>query len=294
MNIQKSLKSLLSDANVMNRFNQILGEKAQGFISSVMQVVNNNTMLSTAEPQSVLNAAVVAATLDLPIDPNLGFAAIIPFKDNKTGIVKAQFQIMYKGFKQLAYRSGQVIKLNACPIYEGQLVKEDPLWGEYEFDFSKKTSSNIIGWAAAIELKNGFKKIIYKDIDFFISHGKKYSQSFKKGYGLWVDGFDSMCEKTIMKLLLSKDSPLSIEMQTAIKADQSVIREIGENNTIDVDYADNTETKELSHSDLEEIQRIMSFIQKSKTVEELEMLKEHCTTPELTELYEKQLLTLKN
>lgn len=291
MNLQKSIKSLLSDENVSKRFNQILGAKAQGFISSVIQVVNNNAMLSQAEPQSVLNAAVVAATLDLPIDPNLGFAAIIPFKDNKAGIVKAQFQIMYKGFKQLAYRSGQISKLNACPIYEGQLIKKDPLWGDYVFDFDVKTSDKIIGWAAGIRLTNGFEKIVYKDIETLSSHGKKYSQSFKKGYGLWVDDFEAMCEKTITKMLLSKDAPLSIDIQTAIKVDQSVISSINDDNTIDVDYTDN-ETKELSHSELEESQRIMSFIQKTTTINELEALKEHCTTEALIDLYEQQKLKL--
>lgn len=267
----EQIKSLMGKDFVKKRFEEILGKKSQAFISSVMQVCNNNNMLVNAEPQSVLNAAVVAATLDLPIDPNLGFAAIIPFKDGKSGIIKAQFQIMYKGFKQLAYRSGQVVKLNACPIYEGQLIKEDPLFGEYEFNFSIK-SEKLIGYAAVLRLSNGFEKIVYWNIEKLKKHGQKYSQSFKKGYGLWVDDFEAMCEKTIIKMLISKDSPLSVtsDVQLALKTDQSIVNAIEENGTVDVSYIDNSNETEISVSNEE----LSKLIQNAKTKAELDIIKD--------------------
>jgi recombination protein RecT len=283
------LKILMGKDFVKKRFEEILGKKSQAFISSVIQVTNNNAMLVNAEPQSILNAAVVAATLDLPIDPNLGFAAIIPFKESKTGLVKAQFQIMYKGLKQLAYRSGQVTKLNAAPVYEGQLISEDPLWGDYVFDWTKK-SDKLIGYVAGIRLINGFEKVVYWNIDKIKKHGLKYSQSYKKGYGLWVDDFEAMCEKTVTKMLLSKDSPLSVtnDIQLAIKSDQAVINAIGENGTIDVSYVDKSDE---NNSDLN-IESVKKIIEKSKTVSELEIVKDQLLTVELETLYNEKMFVL--
>ncbi|GAI21826.1 unnamed protein product, partial [marine sediment metagenome] len=227
-----TIKNLLSQDNIKKRFIEILGQKAQGFISSIINIVNSSDQLKKSDSQSILNAAVIAATLDLPIDTNLGFAAIIPYNckvKDKNGkdmwLMKAQFQIMYKGFVQLAQRSGQFKTLNACPIYEGELISENRLTGEYDFDFASKKSEVIIGYAAYFKLINGFEKTIYWDINKVDAHGKRFSKSYQKNFGLWKDDFESMAIKTVLKYILSKFAPLSIDMQKAVKFDQSVVNE---------------------------------------------------------------------
>ena len=240
-----TVRSLLSQDNVKSKFKEVLHEKANGFTANLAVMVNNNAALSKCEPMSIISAAVVSASLDLPLDPNLGFAAIVPYNckvkgingDSDKWVSKAQFQMMYKGFVQLAMRSGQYKTIGASPIYNGQLISENPLAGEYEFDFSKQ-SDKVIGYAAYFKLLNGFEKTIYWDIEKVTAHGKKFSKSFnsKKPYGLWVDDFDAMAIKTVLKLLLSKWGVLSIEMQKAVQFDQSVIKENDE--VEDIDYVD--------------------------------------------------------
>lgn len=229
MSTPVTVRHLLSQDNVKARFQEVLKDKAAGFTANLAVMVNNNSQLAKCEPMSIISAAVVSASLDLPLDPNLGFAAIVPYG------TKAQFQMMYKGFVQLAMRSGQYKTIGASPIYEGQLISENPLSGEYDFDFSVK-SDKVIGYAAFFRLLNGFEKTVYWDNDKIKAHGLKFSKSFAKGYGLWVDDFDSMAIKTVLKLLLSKWGVLSIEMQKAVKLDQSVVN--SDESIEDIDYVD--------------------------------------------------------
>jgi recombination protein RecT len=176
---------------------------------------------------SIITAAVIAASLDLPLDPNLGYAALVPYnekqKDGKY-LKKAQFQIMYKGFVQLGIRSNLYERIGTTPIYEGQLKSENPLTGDYEFDFTVK-SDKIIGYAAYFRLKTGFEKTLYWNTEKVLKHGKRFSKTFKEDKGRWVDDFDAMAEKTVIKALLSKWGILSIEIQKAIKYDQSTVDE---------------------------------------------------------------------
>jgi recombination protein RecT len=246
--IQKSINSLLNEENVKKRFQEILGKKANGFISSVINATKNNNMLQTSDPQSILSASVVAASLDLPIDSNLGFAAIVPYKD-KTGKVVAQFQMMYKGFVQLAQRSGQYKTINVCEIYEGEIESFNRITGEINFDPTKKKTDKIIGYAAYFRLANGFEKTLYMSAEDLGKHGKRFSQSFKKGYGLWVDDFDSMAMKTVLKRLLSKYGILSIDMQNAVKFDQGVIKE--ENGEVEVEYTDAEDLTKIPEKQIE-------------------------------------------
>jgi recombination protein RecT len=237
--VQKPLttKALFSQDNVKAKFEELLGKKASGFMTSVLQVVASNQLLAKADPPSVYHAAAVAATLDLPINNNLGFAYIVPYNDKRQGKCVAQFQMGYKGFIQLAQRSGQFLTISAAKVYKGQLISEDPLKG-FEFDWTKKESDEVIGYAAYFKLLNGFEKTLYMTSAELNAHGTKFSQTFKKGYGLWKDDFDSMALKTVTKLLLSKYAPLSIEMQKAVTTDQSVIKN---SETDDVEYIDVTE-----------------------------------------------------
>lgn len=230
MNTPATVKHLLSQTNVKSKFEEILRERANAFTANLAVMVNNNAALSKCDPMSVISAAVVAASLDLPIDPNLGFAHIVPYGE------KAQFQIGFKGFIQLAMRSGQYSRIGVTEIYEGQLLDENPLTGEYTFDFKAKKSETIIGWAAYFKTVNGFEKTLYWPVEKIKKHGLRFSQTFKKGFGLWKDDFDSMAAKTVLKALLSKWGVLSTEMQNAVKFDQGVVKSV---ETQEVEYLDN-------------------------------------------------------
>lgn len=236
------LKAMMSGDAVKSKFQEILGKKGNGFISSVVSVASNNTLLSTADPKTILNSAIVAATLDLPINPSLGFAAIVPYNDRRSGKCIAQFQLMYKGLIELCQRSGQFASLIDEVVFEGQLVKKNKFTGEYIFDEDAKISDNAIGYMAYFKLVNGFEKTFYMTVEEVTAHAKKYSQSFKSGYGVWKDDFDIMARKTVLKLLLAKYAPKSIEMQRAITFDQSIVKNDLSENSIDeaeVEYIDN-------------------------------------------------------
>jgi recombination protein RecT len=241
----KQLKTMLGNDSIKSRFKEILGQKAPGFISSILSVANGNTMLQNAEPQSVLNAAVIAATLDLPINPNLGYSAIVPYKDRKTGIISGQFQLMYKGLVELCLRSGQFASLIDEVVYEGQLVRKNKFTGEYIFDEEAKKSDKVIGYMAYFRLVKGFEKTFYMTIEEVQKHAKTYSQSYSKGYGVWVDSFDVMARKTVLKLLLSKYAPKSIQMQQAITFDQAVVKN-------DLTATDTIEDAEITYIDNEQ------------------------------------------
>lgn len=212
------LKTMLSNDMVKKRFEEILGSKANSFISTVIQVASNNSLLAKADPKSILNAAVVAATVDLSINPNLQQAAIVPFGNT------AQFQIMTNGLTELSMRSGQFKSIVNEVVHEGELVKKNKFTGEYTFDEDAKTSDKVIGFMASFTLINGFQKTLYITVDEAELHGKKYSQTYKRGSGLWATDFEAMGKKTVLKKLLSKFAPKSIEMQKAIQFDQSSVK----------------------------------------------------------------------
>lgn len=230
----QTVKNLLSQDNVKQKFQDILKENAAGFTANLAVMVNNSSTLAKCEPTSIISAAVVSASLNLPLDPNLGFAAIVPFGD------KASFQIMYKGLIQLAMRSGQYKTIGVTEICEGEYISGNPLTGEYIFDFEGRTSDKIVGFAAYFSLVNGFEKTIYWPVQQVEAHGKRFSQTYKKGYGLWKEDFISMGKKTVLKNLISKWGVLSIEMQKAVKFDQAVIKD---EETEDIEYLDATEQK---------------------------------------------------
>lgn len=241
-----SVKDYFGRDAVKARFEEILGGRSNAFVSSVLSVVTQNEKLKAANPESIYMCAMMAATLDLPINSNLGFAYIIPYNDRDRGQI-ATFQLGYKAFIQLAQRSGQFKTISASPIWSEQIIEKDPLKG-YVFDFTKK-GDTIVGYAAYFSLLNGFEKTLYMDISELQAHGKKYSQTFKSGFGLWKDNFDAMASKTVIKLLLSKFAPLSVEMTKAIMADQSKVNDV---ETMDVEYIDNSnETVEVSYEDLQ-------------------------------------------
>lgn len=293
--LQKQLtaKELFDREDVKSKFQKMMGKKAQGFITSVLQIVSSNKNLADADPYSVYHAAAVAATLDLPLNNNLGFAYIVPYNEKqKDGSYKqvAQFQMGYKGFIQLAQRSGVFKTISAAPIYEGQLVEENPLTG-FVFDFTKKTSNVVIGYAAYFSLLNGFEKTWYMKIDQLKQHGLKYSKTYSnqktKAYSRWEVDFEAMAIKTVIKLLLSKFAPLSIEMQKAVITDQAVINDA---ETEDVTYVDNDQT-EID----KKAERITLMIHDASTIQDLEKLGEEVDMePSQIEMFEAKKEELKN
>ncbi|MBP2638296.1 MAG: rect: recombinase, phage RecT family [Firmicutes bacterium] len=229
---QEGIKALLADVNIKKRFEEILGKKAIGFMSSIINVVNGNNALKTCDQMSVITAASIAATLDLPVDPNLGFAYIVPYSG------KAQFQLGYKGFVQLAMRTGLYKTMNVSEVYEGEIKSANRITGEIEFDFEGKQSDKIIGYVAYFKLINGFEKFLYMTTEEVMAHGKKFSKSFHRENGLWKTDPHSMCLKTVLKRLLSKYGILSIEMQTAFRSDQAVVNQQADTGEITYDYID--------------------------------------------------------
>lgn len=239
-----ALKGYFNNDSVMNNLRSMLGQKAQGFVTSVLSVVNGNHLLKGAEPLSIYSSAMIAASLDLPVNPNLGFAAIVPYGKY------AQFQIMTKGLIQLAIRSGQYERITNAVVHKGELIKYDPFKDEYEFDASKRESDDVIGYMAYFRTIGGFEKYLYMTKDEVEAHGKKYSKSFDRGP--WKDQREAMCLKTVTKLLLSKFGILSIEMQRAIRLDQGVMKgdftqfnSVEEIDAAEVEYMDNPNSQTI-------------------------------------------------
>lgn len=254
-----ALKNALSTESVKNRFNEMLGKKSAGFITSITSVVQNNDLLQKADVNSIILAAAQAASLDLPINPNLGLAAIIPFNDKKKNQCVATFQIMRDGWVDLCLRTGQFEYITNEIVYDGELVEKNRFTDTFVFDETKRKSDKIIGYMASFKLINGYKKTIYMTVDEVKAHGKQYSQTFRKGNGLWVDNFNAMALKTTLKLLLKKYAPKSIDsIVAAMEADQASFS--GDINNIQTNYVDNANVKEVEVTDFEEAEVVQEQI----------------------------------
>lgn len=232
-------KALMSTPQMKKKFTDILHEKSDSFMGSLMTLVGGDNYLSQAEPMTIIASALKAATMDLPIDKNLGYAYVVPFnRSEKVGNKwikhnEAQFILGYKGYIQLAQRSGQYKALNALAIYDGQLIDWNPLTEEFSFDYKAKVSDEVIGYVGFFELLNGFKKTVYWTKQEIESHRIKNAKGYDKEKlsGAWVDNYDSMAIKTVLRNMLSKWGLLSVEMQSAITSDEKVFR-VDENNDL--------------------------------------------------------------
>lgn len=257
---------------------QMTPKQVESFKTALLSLVNGNTNFEKVEAPSIINSALIAVSLDLSINQNLGYAYIIPYG------TKAQFQIGYKGLIQLAIRSGQYKTISVAPVFEGQLLDNDPLKG-MTFDWSKKATGTPIGYVAYLSLVNGFEKYFYMSKQQVESHGLKFSQTYKsekkwiKDKSLWVTDFDSMAQKTVLKLLISKYGILSTQLEEATIKDQAII----ENDNIIV-YPDNPKESELVEKDTRS--KLHVFIEDiAKTKEALLSIESQLSTPEEKQAY---------
>lgn len=214
---QKAIFNTLQDA-----------ERTKTFTSSLVSAVSTNPMLRDCDGISIISAALLGEALELSPSPQLGHYYLVPFDDNKTGTKKAQFQIGWKGFWQLAIRSGQYKYMNATAVKQGELVSYNPVTEEMVIkpieDPEERENAETIGYYAYFELLNGFRKEIYWSKKKMESHALKYSKAYraKKGYSFWEKSFDEMALKTMYRQLIGKYGIMSIQMQKAFVNDMSV------------------------------------------------------------------------
>ena len=274
----KGISTFLNSESIKSKFSEVIGDNANSFIASILAACNQNENLKKATTESIYTAALMAATLKLPINQNLGHAFLIPYTKNAgkpNEVTECQFQIAAKGFKQLAQRSGQYLLITDSVVYKGQLVEENPLTG-FKFDFTKK-SNEVIGYVSYFKLLNGFESTFYMTKEEVEKHATKYSQSYKssvkwvKDSSRWTTDFGAMAIKTVMKLNISKNGPLSIDMQKAMISDQSIIRN---NDTMEVSYIDVPDANQQikDKKDAMDLKKINLAITKCETPQQLEDL----------------------
>ena len=232
----------ISSEGYKKLINNTIGDpkRAARFVTAITSAVSNNPALQECDASTILSAGLLGEGLNLSPSPQLGQYYLVPFNDNRNGRKVAQFQIGYKGYIQLALRSGQYRKLNVLAIKEGELKWFDPLEEEIEVelieDDAKREAAPTIGYYAMFQYTNGFKKAMYWSKAKMEAHAMKYSKGYqaKKGYTFWEKDFDGMAYKTMLRQLISKWGIMSIDLQRAIDGDMAVIHDDGSK-----DYVDN-------------------------------------------------------
>lgn len=271
-----TIKSTLNSASIYSRIQEMLGRKPDSYITSVMQVVSSNNMLANIDAESITGAVFTACALNLPLNNNLGLAYIVPFKGS------AQLQIGYKGFIQLAQRTGQIKTINAIAVYDTDT--EDSIRTRLTALMPQKAEGNIIGYVARLETITGFEAHVSMTNEELKQHALKYSQTYKaaesknQNYSVWHQNFDAMSKKTVIKALM-KYCPMSVELQKAVEFDQSVIDQDG-----NASYADNQE-------DQKTLARLISnedFPKFLNAIESGNLSKEHALNSDVYALTEDQ------
>ena len=253
----KTFSAFLTSDAIKHKINEMVGGRdGQRFITSIISAVSTNPALSECEHSTILSAAMLGESLKLSPSPQLGQYYMVPFKDKKRGCKVAQFQLGYKGYIQLAIRSGYYKKLNVLAIKQGELIRFDPLEEEIEVNLvendTEREALPTIGYYAMFEYQNGFKKAMYWSREKMMAHADKYSMAFSakafeklqageipekdlwKYSSFWYKDFDGMAYKTMLRQLISKWGIMSIDLQKAMDGDMGTINEDGS-----VDYVDN-------------------------------------------------------
>lgn len=266
----KQFNRVLMNVDMQSYLTTVLGTRKESFVNNILALVSNDTKLQGCTPNSLIFAGTKATALGLPLDSNLGFAYVIPYnnkkkveevqyiKDAKTGqamptkvtvdltVKEAQFQLGYRGFIQLALRTGQFKSINVTDVREGELGERNIITGDIVIaGVPNRDTKPVIGYVAYFALNNGFSKMLYMSMDEIKAHASKYSQTYGSRFdnirqsSKWTTDFDAMARKTVLKLLLNRYAPLSVEMQgmpqlqDAIRSDQAVLDEQGNPNYVD-------------------------------------------------------------
>lgn len=221
------MNSLISREGFQKRFDELLGKRAPQFISSVVTLMNADTSLKQAfaeAPVTIIQSALQAASFDLPINPALGYAYIVPFRNSKRNRMEASFIMGYKGMLQLALRTGVYKRINVVDVRAGELKSYDRLREDIELEFiedeDEREKAPIIGYVGFFQMINGMEKLIYMSVKQLEAHEKKYRQGEYMSKG-WRDNPDAMMRKTIMRKLIGKWGLMSVTYQSA---DPSVLR----------------------------------------------------------------------
>ena len=273
------LSVYLQNDAVKKQINQVVGGKnGTRFISSIVSAVQSTPALQECTSPSIVNAALLGEALNLSPSPQLGQFYMVPFDNKKKGCKEAQFQLGYKGYIQLAIRSGYYKKLNVLAIKEGELVRYDPLDEEVEVNLIEddilREEAPTMGYFAMFEYENGFRKTLYWSKKKMLAHAEKYSFAFYKNGGakslelleqgkipekdmwkyssFWFKDFDGMALKTMLRQLISKWGIMSIDLQNAIDKDMAVIHEDGKTDYVDAVKAEDDGV--VSDQELQEVQ----------------------------------------
>ena len=216
--VNQVMNAMLDGEKMRSRFDDLLGKRSPQFISSVVSLVNADKNMQQAfyeSPMSVIQAALKAATFDLPVDQNLGYAYIVPFRNK--GTMTATFILGWKGMHQLALRTGAYKTINVVDIREGELKSYNRLTEEvdivFEEDEEKRETLPVIGYVGYYKLVNGAEKTIYMTIKQIESHEKKHRKGDYMGKG-WKDDWDAMARKTVYRKLIGKWGVMSIDYQS--------------------------------------------------------------------------------
>lgn len=245
LSVGNTVKGLMDSPTIKKRFEEVLNEKAPQYMSSIVNLVNSDINLQKCEGMSVIASCMVAATMDLPVDKNLGYAWVVPYGN------RAQFQMGYKGYIQLALRTGQYKSINVVEIREGELISWNPLTEEIEVDFEKRKSDAVIGYAGYFKLINGFEKTVFWTKEEVNNHANKFSKTVNSKNSVWKSNFDAMAKKTVLRNLLSKWGILSIEMQKAYTADENLINKglMDDIENVQANIEENNENEDVIEAD---------------------------------------------
>ena len=214
------MRETLSMASTQQLMAEVLHENRESFVASLIDLYSSDTYLQKCNPGAVMKEALKAVSLKLPINKALGFAWIIPYNDGKSGQTMPQFQLGYKGYIQLAMRTGAYKTMNMDNVYEGEVKVVNRLTGEIDLS-GERISDKVVGYFAYIETVNGFSKTLYWTQEKVISHAKKFSKSYNSGAAIWKQNFDEMAQKTVMRNLIAKWGVMSVDLQRAIDLDNA-------------------------------------------------------------------------
>lgn len=256
---KQSFSTFLTAPNIKARINEVVGKNAQSFMTSIVSAVSANPTLQECEPATILSAAFLGEGLKLSPSPQLGQYYMVPYDNKKAGVKQAQFQLGYKGYIQLAIRSGYYRKINVIAIKDGELIRFDPLNEDIEVnlidDFEEREAKETIGYYAMFEYTSGFRKAIYWPKSKMLCHAYRFSKAFSKEKykellagqipekdmwkysSFWYKDFDAMAYKTMLRQLISKWGIMSVDLQKAYEADEALIKEDGTAEYIDIEEA---------------------------------------------------------